>query len=98
MPVPSSRPLAGRRLLALIAVCASANSQPVLAQAASEDTPAETALGPTSRLPQLVGAQYTFFLQNQSTLRSPYAGRLSLDPDGDTQPTNTLGPILAGRR
>lgn len=91
MPVSAPRLLAGWRFLALIAVFASANSQPVLAQAAPEDTPAETALGPTSRLPQLVGAQYTFFLQNQSTLRSPYAGRLSLDPDGDTQPTNTLG-------
>ena len=91
MPVSAPRLLAGWRFLALIAVFASANSQPVLAQAAPEDTPAETALGPTSRLPQLVGAQYTYFLQHQSTLRSPYAGRLSLDPDGDTQPTNTLG-------
>ena len=51
-------------------------------------------LGPTSRLPQIVGAQYSFILQNQSTLASPYAEHLSLDPKGDTQPTNTVGLYL----
>jgi len=56
---------------------------------------AETvALGPTSRWPQIVGAQYTFILQDQSSLASPYRGRLSLDPAGDTQPTNTVGLYL----
>jgi high affinity Mn2+ porin len=41
--------------------------------------------------PQLVGAQYTFIRQSQTRLVSPYQGRLSLNPDGDTQSTNTLG-------
>jgi high affinity Mn2+ porin len=41
--------------------------------------------------PMLLGAQYTYILQHQDGLRSPYAGPLSLDPDGDTQPTHTLG-------
>ncbi len=43
----------------------------------------------------LVGAEYTFILQHQTRLRSPYAGPLSLDPNGDTQPTHTIG-IYAG--
>jgi hypothetical protein len=30
-------------------------------------------------------------LQHQSGLRSPYAGALSLDPQGDTQETHTIG-------
>ena len=41
--------------------------------------------------PMLLGAQYTYILQHQDGLRSPYAGPLSLNPDGDTQPTHTLG-------
>jgi hypothetical protein len=39
----------------------------------------------------LVAAQYTFVDQNQSRLRSPYSGPLSLNPDGGTEPTNTIG-------
>ena len=50
--------------------------------------------GAASRWPMLLAAQYTFILQNQSRLHSPYAGRLSLDPDGDTQPTHTIGLYL----
>ncbi len=46
---------------------------------------------PASYWPMLVGAQYTFIDQNQSSLRSPYRGPLSLDPLGDTQATNTIG-------
>lgn len=46
---------------------------------------------PESSWPRLVGEQYTFVLQNQSSLHSPYAGPLSLRPDGDTQPTHTFG-------
>jgi high affinity Mn2+ porin len=46
---------------------------------------------PRSHWPALLGAQYTFVLQNQSALHSPYAGPLSLKPDGDTQPTHTFG-------
>jgi high affinity Mn2+ porin len=67
-----------RRLgaLALLGVrCADATSGP----AAASDTP------------MLLGAQYTYILQHQDGLHSPYAGPLSLNPDGDTQPTHTLG-------
>jgi hypothetical protein len=44
-----------------------------------------------SAWPALLGEQYTFVLQHQTSLHSPYQGPLSLDPDGDTQPTNTIG-------
>src|SRR3984893_16416056 len=44
-----------------------------------------------SDAPMLLGAQYTYILQHQDGLRSPYAGPLSLKPHGDTQPTHTLG-------
>lgn len=46
---------------------------------------------PESYWPRLIGAQYTFVLQNQSSLHSPYAGPLSLKSGGDTQPTHTIG-------
>ena len=49
---------------------------------------------PDSRWPQLLGAQYTYVLQHQDALDAPYSGRLSLQPDGDTQPTHTLGGYL----
>src|SRR5690242_3303313 len=45
--------------------------------------------------PMLVGAQYTYVLQDQTRLVSPYAGKLSLDPNGDRQPSHTLG-VYAG--
>lgn len=51
----------------------------------------ETSPAPDSRWPQLVGAQYTYVLQWQSRLDSPYSGPLSLHPDGDRQPTHTIG-------
>jgi high affinity Mn2+ porin len=41
--------------------------------------------------PMLLGAQYTFIEQWQSDLTSPYAGPLSLHPDGDRQGTHTIG-------
>ena len=44
-----------------------------------------------SNWPALVGAQYTFIRQHQSRLDSPYEGRLSLDPNGDTEQTHTIG-------
>src|SRR4030088_2989068 len=44
-----------------------------------------------SRASLLLGAQYTYILQHQDGLRSPYAGPLSLFRDGDTQPTHTVG-------
>jgi hypothetical protein len=43
------------------------------------------------RWPWLIGEQYTFIVQNQSSLHSPYQGPLSLKPNGDTQPTDTIG-------
>src|SRR5580700_4683734 len=46
---------------------------------------------PASPWPLLLGAQYTFIEQQQSTLRSPYQGRLSLHADGDRQGTHTIG-------
>ena len=62
------------------------------------DAPADPAAGALSGSPaaqsywpSLLGEQYTFVLQHQSSLHSPYAGPLSLRPDGDTQPTDTIG-------
>lgn len=49
---------------------------------------------PDSRWPMLVGAQYTYILQHQDALHAPYSGPLSLQPEGDTQPTHTLGGYL----
>jgi high affinity Mn2+ porin len=49
---------------------------------------------PSSRWPLLLGAQYTYVLQHQDALDAPYSGRLSLEPDGDTQPTHTIGGYL----
>jgi len=46
---------------------------------------------PDTHWPTLVGAQYTFVRQHQSRLDSPYQGRLSLNPDGDTEQTHTIG-------
>jgi high affinity Mn2+ porin len=66
-----------------------------LSYAACADAPAEEALtgspAAQSYWPSLLGEQYTFVLQHQTSLHSPYAGPLSLKPDGDTQPTNTIG-------
>jgi high affinity Mn2+ porin len=59
---------------------------PVTPPASEEDI-----LGPDSFYPALIGMQYTFILQHQSALHSPYAGPLSLKAGGDSQPTNTIG-------
>lgn len=61
------------------------------ADPAVADSPASPALGPVSTYPTLLGAQLTLIDQNQSRVRSPYMGPLSLKPDGDTEPTSTLG-------
>ena len=58
------------------------------AAAAATDAPAA---GPDRRWPQLLGAQYTFIEQWQSPLESPYQGPHSLLPEGDRQPTHTIG-------
>lgn len=47
--------------------------------------------------PQLLAGQYTYILQGQSALHSPYAGSLSLDPHGDTQATHTIGVYTGWR-
>jgi high affinity Mn2+ porin len=66
-----------------------------VAMPAAADVPlaasATAAAGPDSYWPTLLGAQYTYVLQHQTALDSPYAGRLSLLAQGDTQPTNTIG-------
>jgi hypothetical protein len=64
----------------------SAPTTPAAAVAAEEDI-----VGPDSYSPALIGLQYTFILQHQSALHSPYAGPLSLKAGGDTQPSNTIG-------
>jgi len=81
------RPLCSQLLIASLAVfCSSA------ASASDEGDNGETqALGPTTSWPALLGAQYTVADQNQSRLRSLYAGPLSLDPNGSTEATNTIG-------
>lgn len=75
-------------LAALLGLAAGADAAaqlpPTAAAAAAEPAP-------ESRLPALLGAQYTFVLQKQSALRSPYRGRLSLHAEGDRQETHTIG-------
>jgi hypothetical protein len=49
---------------------------------------------PSSQRPMLLGAQYTYILQHQDALHAPYSSSLSLLPEGDTQPTHTIGGYL----
>src|SRR5215469_8973307 len=68
-------------------------------EAVSADSEQASAIGaglgatpaPSSHWPMLVGAQFTYILQHQDTLHAPYSGDLSLLPEGDTQPTYTIG-------
>ena len=53
------------------------------------DAPAAPAAD--SHWPALVGAQYTYVLQHQGSLTSPYSGPLSVLPGGDTQASHTFG-------
>jgi hypothetical protein len=63
--------------------------------ARADEAPEESAPpAPDTHWPMLLGAQFTAIVQNQSTLRAPYSGPLSLDPTGDTQPTYTIGLYL----
>jgi hypothetical protein len=93
----SCRPALGKicprwRLPGTLLLAASLALTRIAAADAPEASPeAAPALGPASRLPQLLGLQYTFILQHQGRLTSPYAGPLSLDATGDTQPTHTIG-------
>ena len=59
------------------------------ARALSPDAPSPP--GPDSHWPRLLAAQYTFIEQWQSALTSPYQGEHSLHPEGDHQPTHTIG-------
>jgi high affinity Mn2+ porin len=81
-----SRPAATRRLCpALIATA-------WFARALGCDVNGDAAQPcPDSNWPTLTGAQYTFVRQHQSSLTSPYRGPLSLDPNGDTEQTHTIG-------
>ncbi len=64
----------------------------VLVAAAEADAPdSGNAPAADSHWPELLGAQYTGVLQHQSSLNAPYSGPLSLNPAGDTQPTDTIG-------
>ena len=70
---------------------------PVATEPASAKTPLtgkESTTASTFRWPELVGAQYTWVRQHQSSLRAPYSGPLSLDPAGDIAATHTVGAYL----
>lgn len=56
---------------------------------AAADEPAVPAAD--SHWPALVGAQYTYVLQRQDSLQSPYSGPLSLLPTANTEPSHTIG-------
>jgi high affinity Mn2+ porin len=58
---------------------------------ADETAPSSPPGTPDSRWPQLLAVQYTFIEQWQTALESPYKGTLSLHPEGDQQPTHTIG-------
>jgi len=74
----------GLGLIAARMVCA--------ADSDATSAPAPAAVpAPSSNWPMLLGAQYTLVDQNQSRLYSPYSGPLSLNPNGDTEATNTVG-------
>ena len=45
-------------------------------------------------VPQLLDTQYTFVDQHQDSLRSPYAGPLSLRASGDTERSHTFGAYV----
>jgi uncharacterized protein YfiM (DUF2279 family) len=57
----------------------------------SAEAAAPQGMGPASRWPLLLAAQYTFIDQQQSSLNSPYAGVHSLRAQGDRQSTHTIG-------
>ena len=48
-------------------------------------------------VPQWLGAQYTFVDQHQGRVHSPYAGPLSLKPQGDTERSHTFGAYFGVR-
>jgi high affinity Mn2+ porin len=64
---------------------------PVVADEPPAANASSAAPGADSYRPTLLGAQYTYVLQHQTALNSPYSGPRSLLAEGDTQPTNTIG-------
>ena len=76
---------------ALLAALAALQAPAAAAQSVAADAGPGAPLGPASRWPLLLAAQYTFVEQQQSALHSPYSGLHSLLADGDRQPTNTVG-------
>jgi hypothetical protein len=83
--------VAGCAVLFLVSLQANA----ALAEEPTTDTgPKAAETDSIDHWPQLLSAQFTYVLQNQSPLHSPYEGPLSLDPRGDTQPTYTMGLYL----
>lgn len=82
----------GLRLLALLVLLAG-GAQDVRAQEgnAAPDPPSGQQAAPDSNWPALLAAQYTYVLQHQTALDSPYVGRLSLIASGDTEATHTIG-------
>ena len=82
------------RLAALAVTAASPVAAADDAPPASASEPPSAALQPAgadSRWPMFLGAQYTFIDQSQTSLYSPYQGKLSLNPAGDRQATHTFG-------
>jgi hypothetical protein len=84
--------------LSALASCALIILASVAVKGTRADTPAgdpaqaaSAPPGPDTRAPTLLAVQYTFVEQKQSVLRSPYRGRLSLQPDGDREATHTIG-------
>ena len=64
-----------------------------------ESPPTRTVPDSASRFrwPELVGSQYTWVRQHQSSLRAPYSGPLSLNQTGDIAATHTVGAYLGWR-
>ena len=86
--------LHGRWLLGLLVLLVGCQCG-ARAQAPEDSTPPGPPPGqeaePESYWPALLAAQYTYVLQHQTALDSPYAGRLSLLASGDTEATHTIG-------
>jgi len=84
--------MAYRRALLVGSVLASlATGACAVASAGAGPAPEPTLPTADSRWPQLLAVQYTFVYQWQSALKSPYQGVHSLNPEGDQQPTHTIG-------
>jgi high affinity Mn2+ porin len=81
-------------LVALVSRYAAAAGDPAEMPGAAASAAGLSSPAPLSGLPMLVGAQYTFVSQAQSSLTSPYRGMFSLNPKGDHETTHTIGLYL----